>query len=178
MDHLDERPELTPAEIETLKAKVNPHTGKNYTQADIAELYGVSKQYVSKVKHQITGFSQTPREVAMEAFPWIIGRPYDRAAVAQRLRDHAEYAATGGVGMSSLRLYRLRMFYQRLRRDDVVVEFHPSIPPGETRYGGFAFRPRVKSDGDLIIRLNDLAKVNEATPIVWRMPEVLPGGVE
>lgn len=41
---LDNKPTLTAEMIDILRQKVNPDTGKRFTQNDIAALYGISRQ--------------------------------------------------------------------------------------------------------------------------------------
>lgn len=174
-------PIITPADIEALKNQTNPHTGKPFTQADIARILGITDQYVSLVKYQTDRFSRTPREVARDSFPWKrVGKPYNQSALSKRLGDHAEYRVTLGEGMPVDRLRRLRNFYTRLRPGadpavHLVVEFDPEIPPHEgNKFGGYAYRPREESDGELIIRVNRLAEMTPTAYAVWEFPEELP----
>ncbi|AVO25772.1 helix-turn-helix DNA-binding protein [Mycobacterium phage Morrow] len=51
------QPELTLAVVEDLK-------GKGYTQSEIARMYGVTRQYVSWIKHYYGG-RLTPREIVL-----------------------------------------------------------------------------------------------------------------
>lgn len=169
-------PVITPAMIEDLKKQTNPRTGRPFNQADIAEIFGVTRQYISKVKFQTTDFSQTPREVAMESFPWkSVPAEFQRSALNKRLRDHAEYVATGGDGMTRYKLDRLRSFYKKLQDEGLVVEFDPEIPPHDgNKHGGYAYRQRLETDGELIIRVNQLAEMTPTAYVVWRYPEELP----
>lgn len=166
-------PVLTPSDIEELKRKINPETGKKYTQNDIAKLFGVTRQYVSWVKrNKARSFSKTPRETALEHYPWKTGEKFHNASPNRRMRDHAEYVATGGRGMNEEKLRRLVWFYDFLERENVVVEFDPNIPPkpGVSSVGGFAYRPRRDSDGDLMIRVNEHTTLTEMGKKLWRMP--------
>lgn len=169
-------PVLTAQDIEYYKRKINPDTGKNYTQTDIATLFGVSRQYVSWVKKNAPSFSRTPRETAMESFPWKTGKQFDQAAPNRRMRDHFEYMWTGGKGMDSEKLQRLYWFYSFLERENFVVEFDPELPPedGVSIVGGFAYRPRQDSDGDLIIRVNEHTNLTEQGKMLLRFPPEKP----
>lgn len=168
-------PVITIAMIDDLKRQ-----GLNQTQ--IAKTLGVTPQAISYIKRgnsrtpRNEPFSQTPREVAMESFPWKnVGHLHSQATPDRRLRDHAEFMATGGKGMSADRLRRLRNFYRRLRREDLVVEYDPEIPPGdENKFGGYAYRPREPRDGELIIRVNDLAEMSDTAYVIWRFPPEPP----
>lgn len=170
-------PILTPEDIEAFKRKVNPKTGKKYTQNDIAAHFGVTRQYVSWVKrHKSRSFSETPREVALKHYPWKTGERFHNAAPNRRMRDHAEFMATGGKGMARFKLERLLWFYRFLRNENVVVEFDPNIPPieGVSSDGGFAYRPRKDSDGDLIIRVNEHTTLTPEGKMLWRFPPKMP----
>ena len=168
-------PKFTPADIEYWKGKINPDTGKKYTQSDIARIYGVTRAYVSWVKHQTQSFSRTPREAVMDHFPWRTTAEFHESSPYKRARDHLEYMATGGKGMSHDKLRRLRWFYDYLERDNVVLEFDPDIPPSEgIQTGGFAYQPRRKDDGDLIIRVNEHTTLTEEGRMLWRFPPKKP----
>ncbi|AOT24725.1 immunity repressor [Mycobacterium phage Stasia] len=155
--------ELTLAVIEDLK-------GKGYTQSEIARMYGVTRQYVSWIKHYYGG-RLTPREIVLQHFPFQVPVEQQQGVSPyRRLREHGEYMATGGVGMDDLKLARLRGFYKKLR--DHVLEYDPNIPPeeGVSRNGGWAYRKRLPSDGDLLIRVNDYTDLTEEGEMIWRFP--------
>jgi hypothetical protein len=80
--------------------------------------------------------------------------------------------ATGGKGMSYDKLRRLRGFYKRLREENVVLEHDPELPPepGFSLHGGFTLRPRRKSDGDLLIRVNKYTNLTEKGRLIWVFP--------
>lgn len=159
-------PKLTIAIIESLK-------NKGYSQADIARMFGVTRQAVTWHKKEYGG-RLTPREMVLQHWPWSVPVEMGQSSPCRRLRDHGEYMATGGVGMSEDKLSRLRSFYERL--NSYVVEFDPEIPPeeGVSLAGGFAFRKRRKSDGDLLIRVNEHTFLTEEGKRIWRFPPVEP----
>jgi hypothetical protein len=164
----NEGPVLTPAVIEELKRK-------GHNQADIARMFGVTRAYVSKVKLQVGNYSRTPREIAMDHYPWTVGARFNGASIERRMRDHFEYMATGGRGMSEDKLKRLATFYRRLQEENVVVEFDPALPPCEgANNGGFAYRPKLDSDGELIIRVNCHTNLTDVGKTLLRFPPVLP----
>lgn len=156
---------LTPAIINQLKAR-------DYSQAQIARMYGVTPQYVSWIKRQYGGVIKSPQETINELWPWNVERQFHFASPNLRLRDHLKYMARGGKGMDPNRLILLKGFYERLRKQNVVVEYDPDIPPSDGIYtGGWAFRPRQESDGELIIRVNEHTKeLSEEAQMVWRLP--------
>lgn len=166
-EHSEDR-KLSLAIVEDLK-------GKGYSQSDIATMYGVTRQYVSWIKYTYGG-RMTPREQYLLHFPWIVPARMSQSSPYRRMRDHGEYIATGGMGMSETKLKRLRWFYNKLRTENVVLEFDPTIPPipGVTNKGGFAFRPRLASDGDLIIRDNEYTDITELGRMIWRFPPIDP----
>lgn len=162
---MSERPQLTLAVIEGLKRQ-----GLN--QSEIARMFGVTHQAVSFHVRKYGG-SLSPRAKAMEAWPWMVPSRLGQQSVCRRLRDHCEYVATGGAGMGFEKLSRLKGFY--LRCADAVVEFDPAIPPSsDASLGGFAYRPRLESDGDLLIRVNEHTHLSDEGRDVWVMPAVLP----
>ncbi|WP_458682268.1 helix-turn-helix domain-containing protein [Prescottella equi] len=144
---------------------------KGMSQSDIARAFGVTRQHVSWVKKRYGG-KLTPREEVLQHFPWEVATAFTQTSPYRRLRDHAEYMATGGVGMSDDKLSRLRAFYKRLRDADVVVEFDPSLPPikGVSNKGGFALRPRTDEDDDLLIRVNEYTNLTDKGRLIWRFP--------
>jgi uncharacterized protein (DUF433 family) len=160
---------LTPELIRQMSA-----AGASYTE--IAETHGVTKQAVSNqaLRHGAPARTNV-RDDVMANYPWTVPASMYHADPNKRMRDHAEYVATGGEGMSERKLYRLRLFYKRLERENLVVEFDPSIPPGKgISEGGFAYRPRCDSDGDLIIRVNEHTNLTDEGRRLWKMPPIRP----
>lgn len=170
-------PAISAEEIEAYKRRINPKTGKRYTQNDIAAETGLSRQRISQIKLAGRRYTMTARERVLQHYPWKTGERFHEASPNRRMRDHAEYMASdNGKGMSPEKLQRLVWFYQRLKRDNVVVEFDPTLPPepGVSSVGGFAYRPRRKSDGDLIIRVNQYTTLTDEGEDLWRFPEEWP----
>ncbi|AEJ92363.1 transcriptional repressor [Mycobacterium phage DroogsArmy] len=162
----DETRDLSLAIVEDLK-------GKGFSQSEIARKYGVTRQYISWIKHYYGG-RLTPREVVMQHFPFQVPTEMGQTSPYRRLRDHGEYMATGGVGMDKVTLGRLRGFYKKLQ--DQVLEFDPNIPPipGVSNKGGWRYVPRTADDGDLLIRVNDYTDLTEQGRMIWRFPLVEP----
>ena len=158
-------PALSLAVIEGLK-------NEGLSQSEIARLFGVSRQAVSYYVRKYGGVL-TPRQRALEHWPWMVPVRFSTQVPYKRLRDHGEFYATRGKGMSEEKLSLLKSFYERLR--DQVVEFDPDLPPSDgVGIGGFAYRRRLGSDGDLLIRVNRHTHLSDEGRKVWRMPEVLP----
>jgi hypothetical protein len=155
---------LSKEEIEGLKSQ-------GYNQTQIAKMFGVSRQAVSW--HLKTyGGRLSPRQVANESWPWDTTNAHGKAKPYQRLRDHGEFMATGGRGMSEDKLKRLRSWWRKLREENLVVEFDPNIPPlpGVSPYGGFAYRERISDDHDLLIRVNEYTRLTEEGKMIWCWP--------
>ncbi|QFG10443.1 transcriptional repressor [Mycobacterium phage Anthony] len=167
-DNTGKQPKLTLSIIEALK-------NKGLNGAEIAEMYGVTKQYVSWIKHTYGG-RLTPREQVMQHFPFKVPEQMGQSSPYRRLRDHGEYVATGGVGMDQIALTRLRNFYKKLREKSLVVEFDPNLPPekGVSSKGGWAYRERTNDDDDLLIRVNEFTELSEEGRMIWRFPPVDP----
>jgi hypothetical protein len=164
-DNQDRHPELTLAVIESMKRK-------GLTQSDIARKFGVSRQAISYYVRKYGG-ELTPRQKALESWPWIVPVRLSTQVPYKRLRDHGEYYATAGKGMGFDKLSLLLAFYKRL--EGFVVEFDPDLPPSEgVGIGGFAYRERLESDSDLLIRVNEHTHLSDEGLKVWRMPAVLP----
>jgi len=162
------RQPLVFGEIEELRRR-------GFNQTEIADMHGVSRQAVSWHKTTYGGAKST-RQIVHQAWPWETTHLHGKAAPYKRLRDHAEYMATGGRGMSEDKLKRLRTFYRKLRNEKLVVEFDPALPPepGVSPHGGFANRQRVVEDGDLLIRVNDQARMTDDGRNMWCFPPVIP----
>lgn len=157
---------LTLAIIEDLK-------GKGYSQAEIARMYGVSRQYVSWIKRYYNG-RLTPAEQVLQHFPFKVPTEMGQTSPYRRLREHGQYVATWGIGMDKVTLGRLRGFYRKLT--DQVLEFDPNIPPipRVSSRGGWAYRPRRPEDGDLLIRVNEHTELTDEGRRIWRLPAVMP----
>jgi DNA-binding XRE family transcriptional regulator len=160
-------PELTLSVIEDLKRQ-------GYTQSDIARMFGVTRQAVSWHKQTYNG-RLTPREEVLKHFPWDVPALMAQTGPYRYMRDHAEYMATGGKGMGKVKLERCRALYRKISQG-LVLEFDPGIPvtPGVSNTGGFAWRERRPTDGDLIIRVNDHTTLTDEGKLLWRLPPTLP----
>lgn len=157
---------LTLAAIEGLKRK-------GFTQSDIARMFGKTRGAVSY--HVRTyGGTLTPRQTVMQHFPFVVPVAMGMASPCRNLRNHGEKFATGGVGMDPVALKRLENFYKRLR--DEVVEFDRTLPPeeGVSTAGGWAYRPRLESDEDLLIRVNEYTDLTDQGRLIWRLPPMEP----
>lgn len=153
------------------------------TRRQIAEHFGVSYQAVDQFAKRYGLIQPSLRQIALEHYPWESAKFKD-SSIDRRMRDHAEYMVTHGEGMQEWKIDRLRRFYRHLIALDLVVEFDPTIPPGEMpakhpkefgdTVGGFALRDRRKRDGTLMIRVNRHTKLTPEGHALWVVPEELP----
>lgn len=165
----DSRAIISLAEIEALLKR-------GYSQTAIAEMYGVSKQYISWILHYYGGSTLTsPKALVFKHWPWpemAKGHAGSSVSPYRAMRLHGEYIASDGKGMSTEKLRRLRTFYKRLRDENLVLEYDPAIPPipGVSLTGGWAYRRRVSGDGDLLIRVNEFTRLTEEGEDIWSFP--------
>lgn len=158
-------PKLSMGEIEALERK-------GLSKNQIAEILEVTRQSLWRFVSQHRT-ERTPRQFVAEHFPWKVPAAMMQTSPHKRMRDHGEWMSTGGEGMSFDKLQRLRRWYKFMREENVVLEFDPEIPPnpGVSNRGGFAYRPRVESDGDLLIRVNRHTVMTSEGRIFWALPE-------
>jgi hypothetical protein len=161
-------PKLSLAVVEDL-------TNKGWTQREIAQLYGVTRQYVSWIKRTYGG-RKTAKELVFEHFPLSGHDKFVQTSPYRLMRMHGDYIASGGVGMPEDKLSRLRSWYKMLREKNVVLEYDPRLlpEPGVSNRGGFTYRPRLPDDKDLLIRENEYTNLTEEGKRIWRLPEVEP----
>lgn len=159
--------------------KLEKLRNQGMTYREIGLELNVSHQTVSNFIKANAPHLLTARQVVSQHFPWRGGSDgvtteMQKASVYKRMRDFGEWAETNGEGMSAEKLRRLRTWLSYLRRNNVVLEFDPTIPPidGISPHGGFAYRERVESDGRLLFRVNRWTI--EMTPemySIWELPE-------
>jgi hypothetical protein len=167
-EHTAMKERLAPLTVETLRH----YKSLGYTQDAIAEITGWSNSWVSLFNKQKGPVMPTPRQLAMESWPWRVWAEHQQCSPHKRMRDHTEFMATGGDGMADYKLRRLAGFYNRLIESDWVVEYDPHIPPSEgIKTGGWAYRQRLDSDGDLMIRVNEHTNLTPIGRLIYRIPE-------
>lgn len=150
---------------------------RGFNQTEIADMHGVSRQAVSW--HKITyGGVKSTRQIVNKAWPWETTAQHGQAAPFQRLRDHGEFIASDGRGMSEFKLKRHAAWLKMMRDNDYVLEFDPNIPPtpGVSPAGGFAYRKRdPQVDGfDLLIRVNEFTTLTPEGRGLWSYPSASP----
>lgn len=156
---------LTPEAIRYYRNK-----GRN--QSEIANIFGVTKQAVSSMAHRHgIELPKTPRAIALEQFPWTVPAKYQDTGFYRRMADHTHYIVNGPGSLTAQRVRLLKSFYQRLRDNNVVVEYDPGIPPSpDCKAGAWRYVVRKPSDGDLMIRVNEYTTVTDES--LWRIPSV------
>lgn len=143
---------------------------KGYTQSEIAEMHGVTRQAVSWQKKTYGGHL-TPRQRINEAWPFKTTDLHSKSKAYQRLRDHGQFVEQRGRGMNEDKVKRLKSWWRMLRDQDVVLEFDPSIEPYRGMAGGgFRYVPRQIEDDDLLIRVNEHTKLTPAGEVIWAWP--------
>lgn len=160
---------LTISVIEALKTQ-------GLSEAEIARQFGVTRQAVSWHVHKYGG-SMTPRQLVLKHFPFEVPSELARCSIYQRLRDHGEwYAAGDNASLSADQKQRLVWFYNKLRRNNWVIEFDPNIPPipGVSKCGGWAYRERMPADEDYLVRVNEYTTLTEYGQEIWRFPDEEP----
>jgi transposase len=145
---------------------------QGWSQSRIARHFGVTRQAVSLTVRKY-GQRSTEQVVLEDHFPWKVPAEQTQTSPYKRMRSHGKFAVTAGEGMKDDELDRLFKWHQKLRDENVVLEFDPNIPPvpGVSNKGGFAYRKRRKSDKGLIIRVNkDHTNLTKPGEDIWRLP--------
>jgi len=168
---LDQNPGYFKVTPEFLRAAHNA----GYSQAEVARETGFTEQWISAVKIRGGLEWNTPRELARKSWPWKVPSSLQQTYLHKVMRNHGEFMASGGKDMKGYKLRQLRRFYTYLKRENVVVEFHPEIPPNESSStGGWDYVPRVESDGPLLIRVNEHTNLTPIGRVIYRFPPRLP----
>ncbi|GAB4588707.1 helix-turn-helix domain-containing protein [Nocardia sp. IFM 10818] len=148
------------------------HEDEGIPVVDIARMFNVSRTTVYNYLPPKSE-KRTPYQEALEQFPWEVPTSMRRSAPYYRMREHGEFMATNGKGMSEGKLERLRSFWKKLRDFNLVLEFDPSLPkmPGVAPAGGFAFVPRKPEDKNRLIRVNEHTKLTPEGELIWVLPK-------
>ncbi|WP_158881943.1 hypothetical protein [Amycolatopsis anabasis] len=138
---------------------------------EAAKALGESKQLINY--HLSKANYKSPVRVAQENIPWKdISPEHKHTEPFNRVLNHLEYVATGGRRMSKTKRQRLRQWYDRLKRFEVVLVHDPNIPPSPgMKAGGWDYVPRLPEDDDLIIRVNKYATMSDEAYELFRLPD-------
>ena len=143
------------------------------TVSEIAEEYGVTVAYVSKIR-RLYGKYRTPKERAMDALPWDDVSPeHKKSSVFKNIRRHLYYVAVGPKVLPEWQKERLRAWYKKLE-EWVVVRDPDQGPTFNDKYGGWRYEPREEFDKDLILREDSNTQIRDEDRIFWRIPEIRP----
>ncbi|WP_396902716.1 XRE family transcriptional regulator [Mycolicibacterium sp.] len=156
---------------------IDAYKRRGLNQTEIARLHGITRQAVSFQVRKYDRLTDTQRLLTLH-FPWRVPQHQGNATQFRRLRDHGRHVATAGkVVPPSERLPadlldRLQSFYRKLRDENIVVEHDPTLPPepGVAAQGGWAYRPRLPEDGNLMIRVNEYTTLTDEGRTIWQLP--------
>lgn len=141
-------------------------------QTDIAQSYGVTRQYVNKLAKQ--GGHISPITTVRENMPWEVDPELARNStiVSFRLVGHAAVAPDN---LSEESLERANSLIRRLKTYNVVVDYDPTYPPiiGLTSTRGAKYFPRTEADEDFIMKIRPGVLVTPLGNRIWRLPKQL-----
>jgi hypothetical protein len=69
----------------------------------------------------------TPLETVGQLFTWNVAPRFADHPLNRIMREHGDYVATGGRGMSGEVLFRLETFYHKLHSENLVIEYDAGI---------------------------------------------------
>lgn len=146
------------------------HMGQGMRQVEIAEAYGVSRQYINNLAKK--GGYLSPITTVTENMPWEVASESYRhpAYMAMRLVGHFAVAQSN---LEAESIERALGFIKRLRTYDAVVDYNPSYSGiiGVTTFPGFSFLPRVEADEDFIMKIRPGVRITPLGDKIWRMPD-------
>ena len=147
---------------------------EGYKQSQIAEAYGVSRQYVSKPAKQ-SGYVST-MTVINDNLPWEVDPAYQKNTVYQALRLVAHYNIDGDEAFRHSETSRRKAqgLVKKLIVYRQVIDYNPAYPaiPGVVNTPGFAFIPRTESDEDFIVKIRPDVRITTIGDRIWRLPEM------
>ncbi|AIW02967.1 transcriptional repressor [Mycobacterium phage Malec] len=163
----------TPLTLSTIEDLV----GKGYNYREIGDMHGVTRQAVEWQVKTYGGRLNTRQQVK-ELWPFETKVIHSKSKAYQQLRDHGEYMRQLSFrGFSEEKKKRLISWWRRLRTENLVLEFDPTIEPAPGMAGGgFRYVPRTEEDDDLLIRVNEYTKVeddgklNMKAELLWKWP--------
>jgi predicted transcriptional regulator len=156
----------------TSRKEIEGLLDQGFTRVEVAKILGITR---SGVNWYLLNTGDKPLEYTVERvkrmLPWSISGETVQAIPYRQVLLHLEYSETHGKGMSKEKLRKLKAFYERLTRFSTVVRYDPDIPPlPGNRFGSFEYVPRVESDGDLIIRVDNNTKIPADNRMRWSLP--------
>lgn len=133
------------------------------TQKEIAELHGVSKQYVSQL-HARQGRLFTAQQKVRDLWPW---DDVPESMIRKYLRLHLRYMVAGPSELNDIDVSRLRTLYRRM--ETRVVVFDRGVKPENLYYA-----PRTAQDENFVIRIGGETKIPDRELDYWRLPPQTP----
>lgn len=131
------------AEAWKLREQINPATGRNWTNADLARLYNVTTQAVGK-RFKAHGFAIGGSVPAARLLPWTIATRHKESYFTRTLRLIERRRR--GEKLSARDGEIADRFLDRMRdMGDMVVYYDPD------QAKGFVLRPRRPVDGDALM---------------------------
>lgn len=147
---------------------------KGIKQIEIAQKYGVSRQYVGQLAKR--GGYVSPITMVQENLPWDVAPQHLRNTAYKALTLHGHYRLSPETLRQASASKKLRALYGRLINNDVVIDYDPSYPavPGLLGAGGFAFVPREEEDENFIIKIRPGIRLTRLGNQLWRFPTNIP----
>ena len=147
---------------------------EGYRQSEIAEAYGVSRQYVSKLAKQ-SGYVSS-MTIINDNLPWKVDPDFQKNSLYQAIRLVAHYNLDGEEAFRKTKTSRRKaqLLVQRLVVYRQVIDYNPAYPaiPGVVNTPGFAYVPRTESDEDFIIKIRPDVRITTIGDRIWRLPEI------
>jgi hypothetical protein len=139
-------------------------------QTEIADAYGVSRQYVYKLlKH--AGHESQITEIT-DNLPWEIDLRVTENTVYQAVRKMAHINLAGADSLPEASRQKARALVRKLTRFNQVIDYDPSYPavPGLTNTPGFAYVPRTTQDEDFAVKIRPGVRITPLGNKIWRIP--------
>lgn len=147
---------------------------EGYRQTQIAEAYGVSRQYVSKLAKQ-SGYVST-MTIINDNLPREVDPEFQKNTLYQSLRLIGHYNLDGDDAFphSKTSYRKERGLTKKLIVYRQVIDYNPAYPaiPGVVNTPGFAYVPRTESDEDFIIKIRPGVRITTIGDRIWRLPEM------
>lgn len=145
---------------------------KGMRQVEIAEEFGVSRQYVNALLRKAG--VESPVTIVSENMPWEITEEFYLNTIYQAVRLHGHAQVGGMDALNGSSINKLRAFHKKLTVFKQVIDFNPKYPalPGVSNSPGFAYVPRSPQDEDFIIKIRSGVNITPLGDRIWRLPTV------
>lgn len=143
------------------------------SQAEIARLFGVTRQYVNQLAKRGGRTPIAPQVTAN--LPWNVDPAYQSNSLYGGLRLLGSYQ----LDPKSIRgssIGKLHAFLRKIELFNQVLDYDPEYPAirGYSNTPGFALRPREETDEDFVIKIRPGVTLTPIGKKIWRMPEEWP----